>query len=270
MKMATLFRYTVDHISLAHKLDDNPDPADYRVHTHTKAELFFFMQGSGIYHIEGTSYPLEPGDLVIIRPAESHYIELDQHTPYERCSIHFTMDAFQKLDPEGHLLKPFLERRGGRMNLYKSYEFQNGSRIYWDTMLSKVGDRRMNIFSGAIPLLNEISRIYLTREPDMDDAGITLEYQIVHYVNSVLFSELKLDDICDKFFISKSQLFRLFKKTTGTTIWQYVTLKRLARARQMLREGEKPTYVYSACGFNDYSAFYRAYVKRYNHSPNME
>ena len=72
------------------------------------------------------------------------------------------------------------------------------------------------------------------------------------------------------FFISKSQLCRLFKKATGSTLWQYITIKRLTKARLMLREGEKPTKVCFACGFNDYSTFYRAYIKYYGHGPNLE
>ena len=268
--MATLFRYSSNNISLSHGVDENPDPAQYRVHAHTHAELFYFMQGSGSYQIEGASYALEPGDVLVIRPAESHFIKLSSGLPYERSSIHLNLGMLQAIDPEGLLLKPFLERKAGRMNLYKSSEFRLGSKLYWDTMLSDSGDPGLNIVSGMLPMLNEIYQIYLTREPETDAPVNTLEYQIVHYVNNSLFSELKLDDICEKFFISKSQLFRIFKKATVTTIWQYVTLKRLARARTMLRDGEKPTYVYAACGFNDYSAFYRAYVKRYGHSPNAE
>lgn len=268
--MATFSNYEDESISLSHGLEEHPDPAHYHVHTHTKAEIFYFLQGNGSYQIEGASYALEPGDVLVIRPAEAHYIKLSSGVPYERSCIHLNLGMLQAIDPEGLLLKPFLERKAGRMNLYKSYEFKNGSRTYWDTMLSTVGDKRINILSGMLPLLNEIYNIYLTREPETDTPVNTLEYQIVHYVNNSLFSELKLDDICEKFFISKSQLFRVFKKATGTTIWQYVTLKRLARARTMLREGEKPTHVYALCGFNDYSAFYRAYVKRYDHGPNEE
>jgi AraC-like DNA-binding protein len=95
----------------------------------------------------------------------------------------------------------------------------------------------------------------------------TPEYRLIDYVNRHLTQGLTLDSICEKCYISKSQLQRLFKKATGTTLWRYITVKRLAMAQRLLAEGEQPTHIYSRCGFADYSTFYRAYVKAYGHAP---
>lgn len=240
------------------------------MHTHSKAELYCFMGGGGVFHIEGTEYALEPGDVLIMAPGESHYIEVDCCQPYDRWGIHFEKELFQSIDPQGLLMKPFVERKPGTLNLYKSYEFKGGSRHYWDAMAVSEGDPRLNVLTGMLGLMNEIYSIYLSRDTEAHTAGNTVEYRIIRYLNKNLSANISLDDICRKFFISKSQLCRLFKKATGTTIWQYITIKRLNQARLLLREGEKPTKVCFECGFNDYSAFYRAYVKHYGHGPNLE
>ena len=38
-------------------------------------------------------------------------------------------------------------------------------------------------------------------------------------------------------------------------------------SKQMMDAGELPTHVYTKCGFNDYSSFYRAYVKYFGTAP---
>ena len=47
----------------------------------------------------------------------------------------------------------------------------------------------------------------------------------------------------------------------------YLTVKRLVYARQRIEAGEPATHAYLACGFNDYSSFYRAYVKYFGTAP---
>lgn len=265
--MPNSFSYKEAAFNARHSLEPMPREGQFSMHTHSHAELFIFLGGGGTFHIEGTEYPLESGDVLVMSPTESHYIELDCSRPYERIAIHFDPNMFQTLDPEGFLLKPILDRKPGTLNLYKSNELQNGSDHYWKLMESPAGDPRLNVLTGMIGLLNELYRLYLTKDVQDHTAGNTVEYQIIHYLNTNLSTNISLDDICQKFYVSKSQLCRLFKKATGTTIWQYVTIKRLARAQMLLQEGEKPTKVCFICGFNDYSAFYRAYIKQYGHGP---
>ena len=118
-------------------------------------------------------------------------------------------------------------------------------------------------------MLRQIRLLWQSRAEAADAPGETLEYRVIRDVNRNLTGQITLESICEKYYISKSQLQRLFKKATGTTFWQYVTVKRLAQARLLLDEGESPTHIYTRCGFSDYSTFYRAYVKLYGHAPNQ-
>lgn len=38
-------------------------------------------------------------------------------------------------------------------------------------------------------------------------------------------------------------------------------------AHQLLLHGQKPTEVFAACGYQDYSSFYRAYTAHFGYSP---
>lgn len=73
--------------------------------------------------------------------------------------------------------------------------------------------------------------------------------------------------ISEKFYISKSQLNRKFKRITGSTVWEYILTKRLIFAKELLQNGEHPTTVYLKSGFKDYCSFFRAYKIKFGVSP---
>ncbi len=249
---------------MARTLDVAPNPSRFRMHTHTTVELYIFLQGNGVFHIEGSAYPLKPGDLLVMAPAESHCIAVDVAHPYERLVLNFSPDFFHSIDPQNILMQAILNRKPGKFNCYHSSELPDCHK-HIQAMINPDGDPRMNLLSGLLPLLTQLNRVYMDRndtpEPD------TAEYKIIRYINKNLAKPITLDLLCDQFFISKSQLCRLFKRSTGTTVGHYITVKRLMKAKQLLESGERPTHVFSRCGFNDYSVFYRAYVKHFGHAP---
>lgn len=262
------FVYKEPGLTLSMSTDAKPDRNRFQMHTHQNIEVYCFLKGRGIFHIEGSEYPLEPGDVLIMHPAESHYIDIDCSLPYERIVLNIFPDYLTTLDPAGYLLKPFTERPGGKLNLYKSNEFPGGSMALWQTMMSPVGDRHVNLLSGMLPMLNHICHLWQQRREDPQPD--TPAYRIIRYVNAHLDDPLSLDELSGIFFLSKSQLCRLFKKATGTTLWHYITVKRLAKAQELIAGGAHPTHIYTRCGFNDYSTFYRAYVKAYGTAPGGE
>ena len=91
--------------------------------------------------------------------------------------------------------------------------------------------------------------------------------KVEEYINLHYTENLTLDFLCNRFYISKFYLSRSFENATGKSIYQYVLEKRMIIARQLLISGEKPTDIFSLCGFGQYSNFYRAFKKYYHMSP---
>lgn len=266
--MSHLYKYADGDFDLGHTLSPVPNPSDFKLHTHSQAELYYFCGGSGVFHIEGSDYTLEPGDLLVMQSAEAHYIELDTSQPYERKVLHLNTASLRAIDPKGILLRPLLDRKPGKNNLFKSCQFRgNSCEHYFDTMLLPGEDPRVNIYAGLIGLLHELNRIRMQNADAAETAQDTTAYRIIRYLNKNLDTPITLEDICHRFYISKSQLCRIFRAATGTTVRQYLTIKRLVKARQRIEAGERATHVYLQCGFNDYSSFFRAYSKHFGHSP---
>ena len=268
--MQIFYSYESTNLAVTHKQDKSPIPAEFFMHTHDVAEILIFISGRGVFHIEGSEYPLHSGDIMIMRPAESHYIEINKNEPYERLVINFRIDIFDEIDPERRLTRPFTDRNAGCMNRYNSVDFENDNyRIFMENIISDSKDKRIQIISNLIPLLNEICRAF-EKKNDLQSENLSTERQIIQYINSNLTSDITLDSLCKKFYISKPQLCRAFKKATGTTVWEYISVKRLIYIRSRIQSGGNPTKIFSECGFNDYSSFYRAYIKKFGCSPKAD
>lgn len=262
-----LFSYKDETMSLGWDVNEHPKQENYRMHTHSGAEAFFFLGGKGVFHVEGAEYTLERGDLLLFQPSEAHYIELDESTRYERATFHIYPELFKEIDPTGELLRPILDRKPGKWNLYRHNQFQDGGCMrYLQIILSETGDPHTNAVAGLVGLLHEVYRIFMSREPETEETD-SVEYRIIRDINNNLTQSITLDEICARYYISKPQLCRRFKKATGTSLYHYITVKRLVEARKRLRAGGSPVQVGADVGFGDYSSFYRAYRKQFGCSP---
>ena len=263
------FDYRSHNIDLIHKMDDTPDQSDYVLHTHIVFQVCLLLSGKCTYHVEGNSYPMLPGDLVVTLPQEVHYIEVDPDHPCERIMLNFGPSLFFMLDPDQQLHKPFISREPGQLNFYRAENFKDLDFVSHFSAMTQNGKDRITIITHMMQLLKSIN-IAFERSSAADSPMETLESRIIRYINRNLRRDLSLDMLCEKFFVSKAQLYRRFKKATGTTVTKYIETKRMLCARQMILENERIIKVYTECGFQDYSTFYRAYQRYFGHSPRQE
>ena len=264
--------WRAEDIFFHHSLEAHPDPSGFTMHAHETNEVLVFLSGEGVMLVEGNEYQLFPGAVLLMRAGESHKISLSPHLPYERIGIRFDPSVLSVLDPKGELLLPFRERRLGSGNLF-SLECLSGllPSLMELNESSSSYHIRLSVISFLYSILLEASNRYVSSERsfgDRDELG--KNYEMIEYVNQNLSSDLSLDAISARFYLSKSQLSRSFKKATGSTLWEYVLIKRLLLARSLIREGQNISDACEKSGFKEYSSFYRAYKKRFGVSPNQD
>ena len=93
-------------------------------------------------------------------------------------------------------------------------------------------------------------------------------YKIYHYVNQNLKSELTLDELSREFGYCKNYVIKLFKSEFDLTPHEYVTLRRLDVAKNLLISSNLSTAeIAEECGFVTYVNFYKAFVKREGCTP---
>lgn len=242
------------------------------MHAHEMYELYYFLTGEATYLVEGKEYILRAHDLLVLRSAEAHWLMVRADVPYERIVIHFHPLLLSSIDPEGLLLQPFTARGLGTNNLYRA---PMGEEAPWtryfadfDVAYATRPQQRLHILGRLIGVLTTLACANAPHtNAGEEPASEELPRRLIEYVNDHLFQEISLSSLSAVFYLSRSQISRLFRRATGSPCWEYIRLKRLLAARELLRQGQTATSVCESCGFHDYSAFYRAYRAQFGCAP---
>jgi YesN/AraC family two-component response regulator len=117
-------------------------------------------------------------------------------------------------------------------------------------------------------LIVELLTIALTSETSSQENDSALRQKIasVHnYIEQNFSSNITLEQLSAKFYISKYYLTREYKKIYGKTIFQHIISLRISYGKQLLRFSDKSVEEIAAlCGFNDQSYFARQFKKTEN------
>ncbi len=253
-------------IHIGHSITPQPQPVAHNMHTHSTCEIYLFLEGDASYAVEGTVYKLHPGDIMIMRSLEAHHPILHSSVTYDRFVLDMDPQILKDYDTDGQLYGMFFDRPLGKYNHFRNALFPENHWHYYFTKMAQTHDPNRQLCY-LLPLVAELAEQHETVKRSTDDAVLDKAAEIIFYINRHLFEDITLETICNRFYISKSQLNRIFKKITGSTVWHYVTVKRLYSARQRLQNGESPTKVFEKCGFRDYISFYKAYKGQYGVSP---
>ena len=126
--------------------------------------------------------------------------------------------------------------------------------IFGNYLSSKLTDCGFNVYNYVFPA-GEQSK------------SLDIYMDIIHYLDEHLTEEINIDDLAEKFYISRFHMMRRFREETGTTIHSYLSDHRLMLARDLIGQGEAATEVCFKCGFGSYSSFSRAYSKFFGTTP---
>lgn len=98
------------------------------------------------------------------------------------------------------------------------------------------------------------------------DLDIVKEIKV--YIDKNYFQNLSLDIVSDKFFISKYQLSRVFKKEVGINYWDYITQVRMENAKILLINTQLKIFeIAEKTGYDDTSHFSTTFKKYHGKSP---
>lgn len=250
-----------DGIQFSHSVTPNPKGNKFDLHVHDPYEILCFVSGQASYLVEGRKYTLTPGCLMLMRSTEAHTLVRPQGV-YERYVIHFRADA---IDIPPVLLAPFDARELGERNRYRPSEFSGFDTIEFFARMERACTEYPHhsvALSGLISLLCAIGEAFPQKESRGTAADDAVGREILRYVNANLTENISLSDVASLVHLSTTQVNRIFKRLTGTTVYDYVLSKRLTMAEGLIESGEGAMEASRRCGFQDYSSFYRLYKKR--------
>lgn len=245
------------------------------LHHHDFYEVYLLLRGRVEYIVENQIYRVRPGDWMLISPLELHQARIATDADaYERFVLWIARPYLDRLStPRTSLTRCFDTSVPNHTNLLRlpgAAGAQLRSSIERLSALQANKDYGSDLLAqGAlVELMIGLNRAAAERG-DNRPAGTSDQVvdAVLHYINEHYSETLTLDQLAEKFFISKYHLLRKFDAQVGTTVHRYILQKRLLNAKQLLAGGVPPNEVCQYCGFGDYANFYRAFKAEYNQTP---
>ena len=124
-------------------------------------------------------------------------------------------------------------------------------------------------FEGALLVYSTLEKLCETPEENSSfDTHRSMVAEIQKIIATDPAAELQVEKLAGNFNISREHLSRIFRSETGVSLHEYIICFRLKLALDLLRRTRLSLKEISyRCGWNDYSNFYRLFVRRYKKSP---
>ena len=256
--------YKSDIVFYEHRTSQNEDDILISAHTHESCEIILLKEGKIRYSVEGKNYKLKKNSIIFTRPHQIHSIKV-KGGEYERynivadlskipeslyCEIPADLDVIN-CDGNRYLLTIFEQ-----LDYYLTSGDKQNIDIIVNNLIMEIL-YNLNIEAGQYHRQN-----FVSINPIIEAATL--------YIENNLLTVSGVEEICESLFITKSHLHHLFTKHLQTSPKQYIVAKRLVLAQNKIRAGAKATEIYQDCGFNDYTTFFRNYVKHFGYPPSGE
>lgn len=250
-----------------------------RWHYHDEYELHLVLETSGRAYIGDHVVCFEPGFLVLVSPRVPHNLISVGAPPagvQERSLvIHFTEDLVSKavaLFPELRDTMSLLQRDR------RGIEFQACGRELQELfrrVQAESGVARFLAFTELLQCLNQWPRFRALSSGPVQTTGrqgatgVTQRIdQALDYVYKNYTEDLSLEKASEFAGISAYGFSRLFRRVTGNTFTNFVTGVRVAKACELLSQGDQQvTTICYLAGFNNVANFNRHFRRLKNMTP---
>ncbi len=103
--------------------------------------------------------------------------------------------------------------------------------------------------------------------------AVFLEYdsmadEIGEYIEKNLTENIGVKKLCDQFGVSANGLYKIFKDNFDCTVNEYITSRRISKAKALLRYTKEPVYIVAEkVGIDNYTYFCKLFKRKENVSP---
>lgn len=273
-RSASMKHVVSDDFEFFHYRDEETRNFEYK--NHDVYEVYFLISGRVTYLVEGRSYAMKPGDILLINNRELHKPVLEPGETYERIILWIKPDFLKKHSIEGCNLTECFERTyRDKENIIRPKAemlrvIKNSIVMLEETCNSNEFGSHILKNSYLMEIIVYLNRYFLKVQKNNLPSDVKCNEKInsvIKYINENLDRDLSLDSLSSRFYLNKYYLLHEFKKYTGYSIHQYIQQKRLILSKTLLKEGRSVNEVCDECGFGDYSNFIRAFKKAFGVPP---
>lgn len=207
-------------------------------HYHDAFEIYLQLDGKRYLYFNDACYDLKKGDAVFLRPFDIHHMESRDSDYYERYVLDFgAEDLKQILSSEeiGMLLDDMpscvVKLDSGSVERARAY-FEDAARAAAGGFLAN----KTMCFSAvklALLIKGQAGDSAGAEFPDVRGAQSEI-IESIHYINNNYAKPINLDTMADFAHMSKYHFCRVFHRTTGATLLEYLCNVRLTKVHKLL------------------------------------
>lgn len=243
------------------------DIREFRLHLHPYPEIYIYISGNAEFYIAGTTFHLNPYDVILVPANTLHQPQPTIGEFFERFVLNIPPsfynfmncpeleDVFLNLTDFKYKIPGYIAKRSGILefiNFFKN-EYNANSKYITPLIMSKIME--------LLYRLNTINKF------EGFDSINTVIQDLINYIDANYKTIYDLKSLAVHFPYSKNHLGFLFKKHTGITIMKYINLKKLENVEQLYKQGKSLIYACIESGFTSYDSFAYFYKKELGISP---
>lgn len=236
------------------------------LHTHEHWELFVVMQGEIMHTINGQEKLCKRGDAWLIRPNDMHALRFSSAASQNYQNINFIFSS----EFAEQLLRPHQDPNK-LINTQRPLSFsinESDLNSIYDKCLYTQNLPKEQYEASAKLLVAQLMLLFLEQDTVFDLRYPVWFNNFLIYVSTPSNFDLSLKELSEATPYSYSRLAVLFKEYTGITFASYVTEKKLAYAKQLLRTTSMTTLqICEKLGYTSLSAFNHLFKKTFSMTP---
>lgn len=236
--------------------------------SHDYYEIYCLMEGNRQVFFENCMFTLQKGAVCVIPPFRMHKME---GGPYKRINLYISPDLLDQY--ENDFLKECSERVAFVLD-------EKDERLFFSLLESFAKEGNIesnsndkNLISLTRVLICLLKKTQFVSIPTVtveqtkkDDNGLIL--QIIDYINAHLEQNISLNDISERFFISKNTLCKKFRAVMRCSVVEYILGARQARAKNLLVTTDlSMERIAERCGYSSANYFSLIFKKNVGISP---
>lgn len=241
------------------------------MHFHPEFEIYYMFNGERYYFIENKTYQIRKGSLVLIDSMHIHKTSVMGKNFHDRFLIELNAEPFSTFfqNISGISLAEFFFKYSCVLELDEQAQAWIERRFndIMEEAEKKHDNYSIFIMMKITEILLYVHRSYSERliphNLSMSDKPKhKMINEIATFITQGEVRVRTLDEVCNRFFISKSYLCRVFKEVTGFTVQDYIHIHSVKKAQQLLEQNEMSVAVISEClGYNSVTYFERVFKK---------
>ncbi|EGT0638788.1 AraC family transcriptional regulator [Citrobacter werkmanii] len=244
-------------------------PANY-YHWHQCVEILSVSQGVGIALMEHQQYTVKPGRIFIFPPGKLHkvFVEQDDRNIYHRTTLHFNgpqIEQYLRDFPRQQMLLRQLCGRGEKARVFDVGDVQPVIETLLSRFEEQSKDQTFSISDSAFLVMQLIS---LLPHQAQATGQNTFSVSIIRWIETHFHQRCSLEDIASEMGCSRGHASRRFHEETGGTIQEYLMMRRIRQACELLLHTNGSVRDIAAqVGFSEYAWFITCFRKNMGKTP---